>query len=72
LRVVGSMRIFYSPNRGDGTTRYSCGPNFLELRQGEVRLSPGPMDENFSGSCIVTSRIPLIHKRNYCYQLEAF
>jgi hypothetical protein len=23
---------------------------------------PGPMGENFSGSCIVTSRNPLIHK----------
>ena len=35
--------------------------NFLELRKGEVRLSPGPMGENFSGSCIVTSRNSLIH-----------
>jgi hypothetical protein len=34
--------------------------NFVELRYGEVRLSPGPMGENFSGSCIVTSRNPLI------------
>src|SRR5215211_4773180 len=62
LRGVGSIRIFYSLNRGDGTPRYSCGPNFLELRQGEVRLSPGPMDLDFSGSCPVTSRNPLIHK----------
>jgi hypothetical protein len=35
--------------------------NFLEPRHGEVRLSLGPMDENFSGSCIVTSRNFLIH-----------
>ena len=35
--------------------------NLLELRKGEVRLSPGPMGENFSGSCIVTSRNSLIH-----------
>jgi hypothetical protein len=34
---------------------------FVELRKGEVRLSPGPMGENFSGSCIVTSRNFLIH-----------
>jgi len=35
--------------------------NVVELRQGEVRLVPSPMGENFSGSCIVTSRNPLIH-----------
>jgi hypothetical protein len=35
--------------------------NFLELRQGEVRLSPGPIGEHFSGSCTVTSRNSLIH-----------
>jgi hypothetical protein len=35
--------------------------NFGELHKGEVRLSPGPMGENFSGSCIVTSRNSLIH-----------
>ena len=35
--------------------------NFAELRQCEVQLSPGPMGENFSGSCIVTSRNSLIH-----------
>src|SRR5918999_3194551 len=36
--------------------------NFLELREGEVRLVPGRLGENFSGSCIVTSRNPLIQK----------
>ena len=36
-------------------------PNSVELRKGEVRLSPGPIGENFSGSCIVTSRNSLIH-----------
>jgi hypothetical protein len=35
--------------------------NFSELRHGEVRLIPGPMGEDFSGSCTVTSRNPLIH-----------
>jgi hypothetical protein len=29
--------------------------------QGEVRWVPGPMGENFSGSCTVTSRNLLIH-----------
>ena len=33
---------------------------FRELRKREVRLSPDPMGEDFSGSCTVTSRIPLI------------
>jgi len=37
-------------------------PNFLELRQGEVRLSPGRMGQDFSGSCAVASRNPLIHE----------
>jgi hypothetical protein len=35
--------------------------NFRELCHGEVRLSPGPVGEDFSGSCTVTSRNPLIH-----------
>jgi hypothetical protein len=35
--------------------------NSVEFRKGEVRLSPGPIGENFSGSCIVTSRNSLIH-----------
>src|SRR5215210_8693035 len=35
--------------------------NFGELCHGEVRLSPGPVGEDFSGSCTVTSRNPLIH-----------
>jgi hypothetical protein len=35
--------------------------NFRELRQGEVRLGPGPMGEKFSGSCTVTRRNHLIH-----------
>src|SRR5215211_8439643 len=34
---------------------------FLELHQGEVRSSPGPMGENISGSRTVTSRNLLIH-----------
>jgi hypothetical protein len=34
--------------------------DFGELRQGELRLCPGPMGEDFSGSCTVTSRNPLI------------
>jgi hypothetical protein len=38
------------------------GANFLELRTGEVRLVPGPTGEDFSGSCTVTSRNPLIQK----------
>jgi hypothetical protein len=38
LRGVGSIRIFYSPNRSDGTPRYSCAPNFRELRKAEVQL----------------------------------
>src|ERR687890_1842808 len=35
--------------------------NFLELRYGEVQLVPGRLGENFSGSCAVTRRNPLIH-----------
>jgi len=35
--------------------------NFRELRHGEVRSVPGAIGENFSGSCTVTSRNPLIH-----------
>jgi hypothetical protein len=35
--------------------------NFAETRLGEVRLVPGRIGENFSGSYIVTSRNPLIH-----------
>jgi hypothetical protein len=35
---------------------------FAETRICELRLVPTPMGENFSGSCIVTSRNPLIHK----------
>jgi hypothetical protein len=40
---------------------YIFRANFGEPRQGEVRLSAGPMGEDFSGSCTVTSRNPLIH-----------
>ena len=36
------MRIFYSPNQGDESSRYSCVPNFLELRNDEVRHAPFP------------------------------
>ena len=36
--------------------------NFVEPRTGEVRLSPRPEGRDFSGSCTVTSRNPLIHK----------
>jgi hypothetical protein len=35
--------------------------NFSELRQGIVRLVPGPIDENFSSRCTVTRLNPLIH-----------
>src|SRR5215208_1187785 len=35
--------------------------NFAETRICEVRLVPSPMGGNFSGSCIVTNRNPLIH-----------
>ena len=35
--------------------------DFRETRICELRLVPTPMGENFSGSCIVTSRNPLIH-----------
>jgi len=41
---------------------YGQSVNFLEPRQREVRLSPGPMGRDFSGSCNVASRNPLIHK----------
>jgi hypothetical protein len=33
----------------------------VELRQAEVRLSAVLMGEDFSGSCTVTTRNPLIH-----------
>src|SRR5215204_2717708 len=36
-------------------------PNFLERRKREVRSSPGPMGEKFSGSWSVTSRYALLH-----------
>ena len=36
--------------------------NFLELRQREVRSSPGPIGQDFSGSRTVTSRNPLLRK----------
>jgi hypothetical protein len=36
-------------------------PNFGELRQREVRHSPGPRRQDFSGSWSVTSRHPLLH-----------
>jgi len=39
----------------------TSGANFRESRICELRLVPTPMGENFSGSCIVTSRNPLIH-----------
>src|ERR687889_2428821 len=35
--------------------------NFLELRHGEVRLFPGPMGVDFSGSRVVASRNTLLH-----------
>jgi hypothetical protein len=38
LRGVGSMLIFYSPNRGEGTPRQPCAPNFLEPRKTEGQL----------------------------------
>ena len=36
--------------------------DFRESRICELRLVSSPMGEKFSGSCIVTSRNPLIHK----------
>jgi hypothetical protein len=36
--------------------------NFRALRYGEIRLVPGWMSANFSGSCTVTRRNPLIQK----------
>jgi hypothetical protein len=42
----------------------SFATNFSERRLGEVRLSPGPMGENFSGSWSVTNRNSLLHD---CY-----
>src|SRR5215217_9646429 len=47
--------------REHGPALASSWANFRELREREVRLVPVPMGENFSGSCIVTSRNPLIH-----------
>jgi hypothetical protein len=35
--------------------------SFVECATDEVRLSPGPMGEDFLGSCTVTSRNHLIH-----------
>jgi hypothetical protein len=35
--------------------------NVREPRRGELRSSPGPMSEDFSSSCDVASRNPLIH-----------
>src|SRR5215211_7667607 len=43
LRGVGSMRLFYSPSRGDWTPPYPCEPNFLELRKAEVQLRRIPL-----------------------------
>src|ERR671910_595800 len=47
-------------HKHDATSR-SLASNFLELRHGEARLVPGPMGQDFSGSCTVTRRNPLIH-----------
>ena len=44
------------------TSQYPMYANFGERRRSEVRLSPGPRDEDFSGSCDVASRNPLIHE----------
>jgi len=35
--------------------------NFVELRLGKVRSSPGPMGQEFSGNCDVASRNALLH-----------
>jgi hypothetical protein len=43
------------------TSENAIHANFGEFCQGEVRLILGPMGEDFSGSCTVTSRNPLIH-----------
>src|SRR5215207_5007752 len=60
------MRLNALRNTRRSVSRKKAGPTkdlpyFLELRQGEVRLVLGPREENFSGSCIVTSRNFLIH-----------
>jgi hypothetical protein len=39
----------------------ACLRFFREGRRGAVRRSPGPNVQDFSGSCTVTSRNPLIH-----------
>jgi hypothetical protein len=40
---------------------FQAPPGLFRQFPDEVRLSPDPRGENFLGSCIVTSRNPLIH-----------
>ena len=66
LRVFSRRSARPRPKRpcnlghGDGDVHQESAI-FLERRKGEVRSSPGPMGEKFSGSWSVTSRHPLIH-----------
>jgi hypothetical protein len=56
--------ILYRPHNNDSVSRISDTEvdvplaNFRESRICELRLVLTPMGENFSGSCIVTSRNP--------------
>src|SRR5215217_6010188 len=48
----------------DRRTKYTPGASLAPLFgqfQGEVRLGPGPMGQEFSGNCDVTSRNALLH-----------
>jgi len=60
--------ILYRPHNNDSVSRISDTEvdvplaNFRESRICELRLVLTPMGENFSGSCIVTIRNPLIQK----------
>jgi len=47
---------------GASMTACTYWSNFLKLRHYEVRFNSGPMDQDFSGSCTVTSRNSLIQK----------
>ena len=56
------MRIPAPLANGASMTACTYWSNFLELHHDEVRLNPGPMGQDFSGSCTVTSRNSLIQK----------
>ena len=57
LVAGGTLGLPRGPRRGASGTR----PNFQERRACEVRSSPGPREQKFSGSWSVTSRNPLLH-----------